>query len=160
MRPSVASLLDVVVVDAVMNPGFANSRSPIWLVMSADGLAHPFSTHEATVDHSQVVNFQYPFRLVLSGSDISISYLYISMCTRAWQQDVAIRLLARCRISFASMPRGNAKLIKFPMYNENNEEVCTVKFRATISEDRPQHIAPTFLAPAMVRSQQRAPGVA
>jgi hypothetical protein len=144
MQPPPVSpwLLDVVVANADMSPEFGNFKTPIWLVIAADSLDQPFSTPQTIP--SKRLTWQYPFRLTLNVPDIATSYLYISMCS--YDSNREIIPIGRCRISLGSMPSGNAKMIRFPLLN-GCQEVCTMRFCATISRYRPPNMTPGFGQP-------------
>lgn len=130
--PGGTYLLDVVVSGATLIPEYSHLKKPIWLVIHADSLDQPFSTPEAKAWNPV---WEYPFRLVLNVSDISTSYLFITLCTYA--DDRTIKALARSRVPLGSMPSGNAKMINFPMLMKDRE-VCVMRFCATISQYTPQ----------------------
>jgi hypothetical protein len=129
MRQSV--LLDVVVNTAEMYTEIGAQDKSVWLVIAADGLRQPFSTPPAKA--AKRVTWQYPFRLALNEIDIATSYLYITMCKCGVARDIVP--IGRCRIAVAAMPRGKAKMIRFPLL-EGAQQVCTMRCCATLSLER------------------------
>jgi hypothetical protein len=130
---SIAWLLDVVVssADWIVDP--IPVRSHVWLVITADSVDEPFSTPQAAPSKKTV--WQYPFRLVVTVPDIAIAYVYISMCT--YDLSHAVQSLARCRVPLGTMPRGSAKMIRFPLLDRDGHALCQMRFCATISRYRP-----------------------
>jgi hypothetical protein len=141
-------LLDVVVSTADWAPDAAPPRTAVWLVFTAESIEQPFSTPQAVPSKRLV--WHHPFRLVLNVADISVSYLFISMCT--YDQSRAVQSIARCRIPLGAMPRGSAKMIRFPMLNAEGKTVCTMRFRATISRYRGPAIGTTIGIPPFVQA--------
>jgi hypothetical protein len=137
LQPS-AWLLDAVVSNADWLLDILPMRGPIWLVITADSVEQPFSTPQAVPSRKLI--WQYPFRLVVNVPDITVAYLYVSMC--AYDQTRAVQSIARCRIPLGTMPRGSAKMIRFPMLDAQGRTVCTMRFCATVSRYRPPIIAP------------------
>ena len=102
--------------------------SPMWFIISCDGLAHPFSTN--TVNASYKPEWNFPTRLILKIQDISRAYLYFTLCGYgANGRDVVA--LARSRVGLRSFPKGHPKQIRFPLMNASNSAQVAMNLNMT-----------------------------
>lgn len=130
-------ILDLVVKDAEMGPGMSNLKTPLWFVLSADGLMQPIQTTQAIP--CQKPKWDFPARMILTLSDLSRAYLYVTLATYKVGAD-GVQAIARSRIGLRSLPIGSPKKFKFPLMQSNNSAnlAATVSFVATLSSFTPR----------------------
>jgi hypothetical protein len=110
-------VLDLVVKSAtITSPTFAIS-TPLWFIISADGLPQPFATPPASVTSGP--SWNYAARLLLSIADPTRCYLYVTMCTYGPGNQGLVQL-ARSRIGLRAMPRDAPREFTFPLMRCQN----------------------------------------
>lgn len=139
-------ILDLVVKDATLTDEANPKKTPMWLVVLADGMQQPFSTEK--VNYSKEPQWNCPARLVLRFPDISCTYLYITLCTF---DNNSIVPLARSRVALRNLPIGSPKTFKFPLLTQGSDsESVILRCVATLSSFTPQF----YISPAPQRQMQ------
>jgi hypothetical protein len=125
-------VLDLVVKSATINsPTFVIS-TPLWFIISADGLPQPFVTPPASVTSGP--SWNYAARLLLSIPDITPCYLYVTMCTYGPGNQGVVQI-ARSRIGLRAMPRDTPQQFTFPLMRCQNgaQEIARLCLCAALS---------------------------
>lgn len=130
-------ILDLVVKEAEMGPGLENLQTPLWFILTADGLNQQIPTTQAIP--CKKPKWDFPARMILTLSDISRAYLYVTLTTFNVGAN-GTYALARSRIGLRSLPIGSPKTFKFPLMQSSNgaNVAATVTFVATLSQFIPK----------------------
>ena len=131
-------ILDLVIKEAEMGEQMAHLKTPLWFVLTADGLSQPAQSTQAIP--CQRPRWDWPVRLILSIQDITRAYLYVTMATYKIGAD-GVMAIARSKIGLRSLPIGKPKQFKFPLMQSSNAAniVAQVTFIATLSSITPAH---------------------
>jgi hypothetical protein len=123
-------ILDLVVKDATLT--IDRISTPLWFIISADGLPQPFATPPASIASGP--SWNYPARLLLSTPDLNSCYLYVTLCTYG-PGNQGVFQLARSRIGLRAIPRGAPKQFSFPLMRCQNgaQEMARLCLCAAIS---------------------------
>jgi hypothetical protein len=127
-------ILDLVVNEVELNAPCAEEvHGAVWLAMSADGLASPFSTPTRSLSTHVVFNFS--ARLFLKIPDLQNAYLFVTLCTYGPDGAGAIPL-ARSRVGLRSLPNGFPRQFRFPLmkYQNGAQQSAVLCVKATMSQ--------------------------
>ncbi|OHT13689.1 hypothetical protein TRFO_16126 [Tritrichomonas foetus] len=110
-----------------------NSASPMWFVISADGLQHPFST--PSVNASEKPEWNHKVRLILNIEDLSRAYIYFTLCTYSPNGRDVIAI-GRSRVGLRNLPKGHPKQFMFPLMSPSNsaQEAMRINVIASFSQ--------------------------
>lgn len=124
------------ILDLLIKEGTFENRNDIdsamWFVISADGIAHPFSTNQVASSNNPCWTF--PSRMFIQTPDIQRSYLYLTLCTYS-PDGQGVVAVARSKIALRLLPAGNARQFTVPLMGATNSAkvVMQLKVVATIS---------------------------
>ena len=124
-------VLDLVIIDGDTPDDMLPIKTPLWLVISADGIPQPFSS--STAEFSQRIRWNYAVRLILQVADIGRSYMYFTLCTSD-SSPSGVRPLARSKIGLRCLPVSSPKRFTFPLMSISNgaQQIINLSVLATL----------------------------
>ena len=125
-------ILDFIIHEINLLNEIKNLKTPLWAMFKVDGSNQPIQTQKKNA--SEIIQYNFPVRIVLNLLDLSNAYLYVNFCTFSENSDQVISL-GVSRVKVRSLPVGRPKKFSFPLMSTINTAItiATISITATFS---------------------------
>lgn len=129
-------ILDILLDEGQFSPYLNQFVSPMWLVLTADGLSKSVSTPR--VLPNPTVKFNFPARLILNLNNLDNAFLQVSLCTVLDSDPTKKKLIASSKMKLNALMPGRCSKITFPLLDSLNhqKEAALITIQVSFSDLR------------------------
>lgn len=125
-------ILDFLLNETTLSPEMQGFSSEIFVVFKADGINSQVASQRLPAKPH--MEWKVPARMILTVSDLSKSYLYVSI-NAVDTENQKINCIGIAKVGLRALPVGHPRSFQFPLLAPKNTAIqtCTLHLTATIS---------------------------